>query len=226
MTLKKHDFIELDFTGIIKDDNLIFDTTLENVAKENNIFNAKVKYKPVVICLGESQIIAGLDGKIIGKEAGKHRIELKPEEAFGKKDTKLLQLIPLSVFKKQQIQPFPGLQVEIDGNMGVIRTSGSRVIVDFNHPFSGKEIIYDVEIKRIIDDEKEKVKSFFIISGIEADVAEKEGKFEVTLKYNLPKELQEGLGKNISEIIGKEIVFAEKKTEKEEKKEEIKPENK
>ena len=35
MALKKHDFIELDYTGRIKETNEVFDTTDEDIAKKN-----------------------------------------------------------------------------------------------------------------------------------------------------------------------------------------------
>ena len=43
-TVKKHDFIEIDYTGKTKDDNFIFDTTEENVAKDNDLYEQKSEY--------------------------------------------------------------------------------------------------------------------------------------------------------------------------------------
>ena len=34
MTIKKNDFIEIDYTGKFADDNQVFDTTKESVVKE------------------------------------------------------------------------------------------------------------------------------------------------------------------------------------------------
>ncbi|EFK97351.1 peptidylprolyl isomerase FKBP-type, partial [sediment metagenome] len=49
---------------------------------------------------------------------------------------------------KDSIRPMPGLPVNIDGMYGIIRTvAGGRVIVDFNHPLSGKEIVYNSKLK-------------------------------------------------------------------------------
>ena len=46
-------------------------------------------------------------------------------------------------FKKQNIIPYLGLQVNIDGILGIIRTvTPGRAIIDFNHPLSGKNLIY------------------------------------------------------------------------------------
>ena len=158
--IKNKDFVEVEYTGKIKEDNKVFDTTDEKTAKENNIFNEKMAYGPIVVCIGEKQLLAGLDKHIEGKETGKsYDIELKAEEGFGKKDAKLLKMVPLRIFKEKGITPVPGLQISIDGLLGTIRTAtAGRMIVDFNHPLSGKEIIYNVKINKIITDAKEKVK--------------------------------------------------------------------
>src|SRR3989344_5225405 len=89
--IKKGDFIELDYTARIKLNNQIFDLTSEDVAKKNNIFNPKSKYKPLIICVGDLDVIPGLDESLVGKETGKeYKIEVGFDKAFGKKDTKAL----------------------------------------------------------------------------------------------------------------------------------------
>src|SRR3989344_3461307 len=78
----------------------------------------------------------------------------------GKKYPKLLQLISMSQFRKQKINPYPGLPVNIDNLMGVVRTiSPGRVIVDFNHPLAGKHILYKIKILMKVEDLKEKADS-------------------------------------------------------------------
>jgi len=135
MALKKHDFIEVDYTGKIKESGEVFDTTNIEVAKKNQIFEAERVTGPVVICLGEGLILPGLEKKLEGRELGEYNIDLSAEEGFGKKSAKLIQLIPTAKFKKQDVRPMPGLQISVDGMMGTIKTvTGGRTIVDFNHP--------------------------------------------------------------------------------------------
>ncbi|HHE36750.1 MAG TPA: peptidylprolyl isomerase, partial [Candidatus Woesearchaeota archaeon] len=130
--IKKGDFVELDYTGRIKDDKVVFDTTLEQTAKDNNIHNPGFRYKPVIICVGEKHVVKGLDDALIGKKPGKYTIEVKAENAFGRKTAELLKLIPMRLFEKDNIKPFVGLEVNVDGTLGVVRSvSGGRVIVDF-----------------------------------------------------------------------------------------------
>jgi len=205
--MKKGDFIELEYTGKIKDMNLVFDTTSEKVAKENNIHDAKASYGPVIICIGQGHVIKGLDGQLEGKELGKeYHIELSPEQGFGKKNAKLIHLVATSKFLKQKINPMPGLQVNIDGMMGMIRTvSGGRTLVDFNHPLAGKELVYNFKSNKIIKDDEKKLKTLLKLelNLKDAKIAIKEGNatIDLNIKQNLPKPVEEKLTEHIKELI-------------------------
>ncbi len=157
--VKEKDFVEIEYTA--KVDNIIFDTTSQEVAKANNIFDENASYKPIVICVGQANVIKGIDDSIIGKEVeNTYSIHITPEHGFGKKNPKMIQLISTSKFLKEEIRPMPGLQVNVDGIFGVVKAvSGGRTIVDFNHPLAGKELDYDVSIKRIVIDLKEKLEA-------------------------------------------------------------------
>ena len=94
------------------------------------------------------------------EEGEEKTIELTPEEAFGERDPKLIQLVPMSEFKKQGIKPQVGMAITSEGNTGIIRSvSGGRVRLDFNHELAGKNLEYQVKVVGIIEDDAEKVKS-------------------------------------------------------------------
>lgn len=193
--IKKHDFVEIDYTGTLKEDGTLFDTTDEKVARAKGVHGKNAHYHPIVICVGENYILKSLEDQMVGKEAGKeYQFEIGAEEAFGKKDMKLIQMIPLSKFRQQKIQPIPGLQLNIDGVFGLIKTvSGGRVLVDFNHPLAGKDIIYDVKIKRIVDDNREKIKALLDthLHAHDAEVSVNGGDASIKLKHDLPPEAME-----------------------------------
>ncbi len=204
MKLKIKDFVEIEYTGTVKEDNIIFDTTDEKVAKENNFYSKDVSYGPIIVCLGENQLLKGLEDGLIDKETGKdYTIELTPEKAFGKKDPKLIQLIPTSKFSKQNIRPVPGLQLNIDGLMGIIKTvSGGRTLVDFNHPLAGRDLSYKVKINKIITDNAEKIKAYLKISLNLKDIDVKVENSTAKIKIKeMPKEVSEKLDKKIKELI-------------------------
>lgn len=218
--VKKHEFIEVEYTGVAKEDNITFDTTDEKIAKEKGLHAENMSYGPVIICVGESQIIKGIDNELEGKEAGKsYIIELSPEQGFGRKDAKLVQLIATAKFLKQGIQPAPGIQVNINNTLGVIKTvSGGRTLVDFNHPLASKTLVYNLKINRIITDDKEKLKGYLSLqSGIkDIKVDIEDGCAKISLKDDIPKELKDIWSTKIAEIIPsvKKMEFITDKQEK------------
>lgn len=213
--ISKGDFVEIEYTGKIKEDGAVFDTTYEKVAKENHLHGHD--FGPIVICIGEEHVLRGIDKNLEGKETGKeYDINLKPEDAFGSKNAKLIQLMPTNKFKQQNIQPMPGLQVNIDGIAGTIKTvSGGRTLVDFNHPLAGKELVYHVKVNRKVTDDKEKLKGYVKLSlGTKDFSAEvKESNAKITLKTDIPEEAKDEISKKLAELIPS-IKKAEFSTEK------------
>ena len=204
-TVKEHDFVEIEYTGRLKEDNGIFDTTEEKVAKDNGIYDEHADYSPAVICIGEHNILKALDDQMIGRETGKEYVfEIGTDDAFGKKNAKLIQMIPTSKFRQQNIQPVPGLQLNIDGMYGIVKTvSGGRCLVDFNHPLAGKDIVYTVKINRIVDDGKEKLNALLKVHLHikDAEIELKEESATIKSKHNVPKQAQEEFMKFVSKAI-------------------------
>ena len=214
-TVKKHDFVEIEYTGKIKEEGTIFDTTEGKVAKENGVYNKNADYSPAVICVGENNILKNLEEQMIGKETGKeYTFEISSDNAFGRKNAKFIQLIPTSKFRQQNIQPVPGLQLNIDGVFGVVKTvSGGRCLVDFNHPLAGKNLVYNVKINKIIDDSKKKIESLLkmhlhikdaeIELKGESNASELSSQLSVNinLKESMPKQAQEEFKKVVERTI-------------------------
>ena len=194
VTIKKNDFIEIEYTCKLKQEYIVFDTTDEKTAKENDIFNKEFNYGPVKVLVGNRQILTGLDLFVEGKEPGEYNVEIKPEHGFGKKNPKMLRLIPTNIFLKQKIQPMPGLPINMDGLNGIVKTvSGGRCIVDFNHPLAGKELEYKLKIHRILNDEKDKISAIveMQIKKEKFDLSLENGKASITLKEKMDKPIKD-----------------------------------
>jgi FKBP-type peptidyl-prolyl cis-trans isomerase 2 len=157
MSLKKGDFIEIEFTGKLKDGDIFDSNIKEDLAK----LNPKAKAKPFIMRIGEDMFLKGIDEFLIGKKVGEYEVSLTPEKAFGKRDMKLIQRMPLKVFTEQKINPVAGASFNFDGKIGkVLTSSGGRVIVDFNNPLAGKDVVYKVIVKRVVEDRKEQIAAF------------------------------------------------------------------
>lgn len=159
MAIKEGDFIRLNYTGKVQETGEIFDTTNEEVAEETGLKTENKVFGAIPIAVGVGHVLKGLDKGLVGMEVGeKKEIEVSPEDGFGLRDPKLLQLIPMREFQRQNMKPQVGMTITMEGQPGKIRSiSGGRVTVDFNHEFAGKTLVYDVEVEKIIEDDEEKV---------------------------------------------------------------------
>ena len=199
-TVKENDFVELEYTAKIAETGEVFDTTSPEIAKESGIYDGHMTYSPVVVCVGKRHVVPGLDKQLAGKEAGKtYMAKLPPDEAFGRKNPRLIQLISTAKFRQQKLMPFPGMQANIDGIAGIVKTvTGGRTIVDFNHPLSGREIEYKFSIKRVITDLSEKVIAVLKLVGISAH-AIKVTASDSAASIEFPEELPEKLKADLEE---------------------------
>jgi FKBP-type peptidyl-prolyl cis-trans isomerase SlyD len=182
MKAKQNDFVEIEFTGKIVETNKIFDTNIKKDAKGAGLDIKNIK--PLQLSIGHKMLPSGLDKDLEGKEIGKdYSVEIKPEEAFGKRNPEMIRMIPTKLFHKQNINPERGTQLTLDGQLvRVLSNSGGRTLVDFNNPLAGKKIKYDYKILREVGDQKEKVNAlqeFLFRRKFEFDIKDKKIIFRV-----------------------------------------------
>jgi len=163
LPVAKGDFILIDYVAKVKETGETFDTSIAEVAKEKGIYKENTIYEPMLVVVGEGWVIKGLDEQLEGLEVGKKStIEVPPEKGFGLRDPSKIKLVSMRKFREQNITPYPGLEVEIDGKPAVVRSVGAgRVQVDFNLPLAGRTLIYEVEVKKKLETVEEKVKALF-----------------------------------------------------------------
>ena len=161
MSIKNGDFILIDYTLKVKETGETVGTTDEKIAKEFKLYRGEEHYEPYFLVVGEGWVPKGLDEVLPTLEVGKpNNIELQPEKAYGNRDPKRVRLVPLRKFTSDGITPVPGLQVNIDGKSAQVRSVGAgRVQVDYNHPFAGRTLIYDVTIQKVIETDEDKVRN-------------------------------------------------------------------
>ena len=212
-----NDFVEVTYIGKLEDGK-IFDTNNESVAKTHKIHSAKQKYGPIKICVGEHQILEGIDKELIGKEIGKkYTLKIPSELGFGKRDIKKVQLVPLSTFNEHKVKPFKGLQVDFDGQIGVVqRISGGRVMVNFNHPLAGKDLIYELEILQKITNPVEKVQAYIghimPIKTEHMDVTLRDNTLNISLPFEVPESFREAMTEKFTRLISEvsKVEFSKK----------------
>jgi FKBP-type peptidyl-prolyl cis-trans isomerase 2 len=156
-TIEKNNMVKINYTGKTQEDNKVFDTTFEDIAKKEDIYDEKIIYKPFTLIIGKKWLPSGLEKQIIGmKEGDKKTVEIEAKEGFGLRDRSKIRLIQRREFQRHQIKPKEDMKVEISGQTGrILKVSSSRVKVDFNHDLAGHDLVYDIEIVKKITDIKE-----------------------------------------------------------------------
>lgn len=179
--MQKGDIIYLDYELWTADKKELYETTREEVAKKENKYNEKIKYKPIPIVVGVGRLIRGLDNHILNVEVDKeYEVEILPEDGYGERDKEKLKIYSIRELLRKEIKPEIGKEITIDNKVGTIVGSGAgRVRVDFNHPFAGKKLFYKYKIIKKVEDLKEKISTI-----IEMHYKKFEG-FEINVNEDL-----------------------------------------
>ena len=210
--INKNDFIEIEFTGKISNTNEIFDTNITADADKANLNITELQ--PFILSVGHKMLPTGFDANLEGKETDKqYTINIKPEDAFGKRNPQLVRIIPTKHFHEQKIEPKRGMQLTLDGQLVKILSSDrGRTLVDFNNPLAGKEVTYTYKINKIITDQNQKInalqdflfrKQFNFKTEDKTIIFKIEKQFEPFIKMFAPK-FEEILGMKIEYKITEE----------------------
>lgn len=116
---------------------------------------------PMAILVGHNNIIPGLEKALEGREAGdSFGVDVAAADAYGERRDGLSQRVPKKHFNERHLAP--GMQVVLNTNFGpravTIEKVGMSVVdVDLNHPMSGKDLHFDIEIVDVREASKEEV---------------------------------------------------------------------
>ncbi len=203
MGFQDGDIVEIHYVGRIQQSGEIFDLTDPDVADEEGLDTADMNLGPVKVLIGEDYVLDGLEDHVREMDVGdSDTVEVPTEDAFGSRTSENIRTISKREFDEYDITPRRGMPVEVDGQRGKILTvSNGRVKVDFNHPLAGKDLEYDVEILRKVEDPDEQVQAvleFHIGQG--SDVSFDDGTATVTIHSEIPQEARDSLKDEIEKL--------------------------
>ena len=167
----------------------VYETTEEEVARKEGIYNENYSYEPVLLISGESGLRKVELFVEENEEGAKATIELLPEEAFGEYDPSKVRVFSAKRLEKEGIKDVKkGDVLRVNGERGtVISVDGGRVRVDFNHPLAGKKLLVDVHIVKKVKNKEDIVRALLIRNfeiPFDTEVEVKIGEEEVEI--NLP----------------------------------------
>ncbi len=151
--------VRFDYTLSI--DGEVTETSTEEKAKEHGIHQEGRTYEPLTFGVGGRQIIPGLEEEVIKhKQGDSFSVDIPAEKAYGERDAKKVQSVPMAQFKKQNVTPQVGQVINWNQQRAVItRVAGGRVMVDANHELAGKDLHYDISITDVITDPDAKLEA-------------------------------------------------------------------
>ena len=215
--MEEGDLILIDYVGKTSDGE-IFDISSEEKAKEEGVYTDRMDYRPVPVLLGSGYVIEGLEEKLMEMEVGEseENIDIPSEKAYGGRDSDQIQTYPENEFKKQDVNVRVGDQIRVGKRKGKIISKGSgRVRVDFNHPLSGKNLLYDVEVLEKIEEDEEKAEYIFDYRIGHGEIKFEDGKIVVDHDieghdHKLPENVKEEFREEVKEHTGfEEVEFKE-----------------
>ncbi len=117
------------------------------------VFDSSEGKEPLSFTVGSGQIIPGFENAIIGKNVGdKVTVNIPPAQAYGEVREDLLIKVPntqlpgpVEVGMSLQAQSDNGANV----NVTVVEVNEDHAVIDGNHPFAGKELIFDIEVVNV-----------------------------------------------------------------------------
>jgi len=111
--------------------------------------------EPLRFVMGDGTLIEGLELVLYGLKVGDQQcLSIGPRDAFGFPDEENIHTMPRSEFPAE-MQLEPGMIISFSTPSGqeipgaIQDVKGDEVVVDFNHPLAGHEVIFDVEILEV-----------------------------------------------------------------------------
>lgn len=111
---------------------------------------------PLEFVMGDGSLTEGLEHALYGLRAGERQtLRIDGDYAFGPRDEARIHRIPLAQFPAD-MAPQAGQIIAFQGADGeqtpgcVVALSETEAQVDFNHPMSGRELVFEVEILSVI----------------------------------------------------------------------------
>ncbi len=112
--------------------------------------------EPLVFIHGTGSLISGLEKVLTGKQAGdKFTVAIAAADAYGERHDELTQAVPRNLFEGMEVEV--GMRFRAAGPDGheqsviVLDVTEDEVVVDGNHPLSGIDLTFDIEVLLVRD---------------------------------------------------------------------------
>ena len=160
--LKSQIYINKGFKMAIQENQVV---SIEYEVRDGDVIvDSNIGGVPLVFMQGRGQIIPGLEKGISNMTTGeKADVLVKSEDAYGAYNEEAMQEVPIEQFAGIELSK--GMNLYGQGEDGstvqvtVKEIKPETVVVDFNHPLAGKDLMFSVQINSIRDASADEIAS-------------------------------------------------------------------
>jgi FKBP-type peptidyl-prolyl cis-trans isomerase SlpA len=122
---------------------------------DGSVVDSTREHEPAEFTVGDGSLLPGFEKAIWGLQAGDRRsVFIDAGRGFGEWNSENQQIFNRSQFADMELTP--GVVISFadkSGELpGVVKKVGAdTVTVDFNHPLAGRDLIFEVDIIRVMD---------------------------------------------------------------------------
>jgi FKBP-type peptidyl-prolyl cis-trans isomerase 2 len=163
--MKEGSIVKLDYDMWVHDEDSdeyhLYETTAEQVARDNDIFDDHNNYSPITAIVGKGNVLQGLDESLKGAELEKEtEIVIPPDKAYGERRPEYVEFVKRNELESEMASSeeedraiYVGKHVHFKGRHGtVLMVTGRKCRLDFNHPLAGKTLKYRYVPREVIEE--------------------------------------------------------------------------
>lgn len=122
---------------------------------DGQVIDSNFEKEPATFTVGDGNLLQGFEESIYGLQEGdRKKVTIKPENGFGQRNPNNIQEFTRDTFGPE-IELEEGLVLSFADAQktelpGVIKSfDDAKVVVDFNHPLAGRDIVFEVAILKV-----------------------------------------------------------------------------
>jgi len=138
---KEGDTVKVHYTGTLKD---------------GTVFDSSAGGDPLEFKLGDEQVIPGFEQAVVGMNSGDSKtITISSEEAYGPHRQELLMEIDSDQFPPDfKFEVGQSIRSKLENgqmiDLTVVKIAGTKVTLDANHPLSGEDLTFEIQLLEIL----------------------------------------------------------------------------
>ena len=150
----KGDTVKVDYITML--DGKLIATSVKSFAKEAGAHESSNNYEPLVFSIGEGKVVKGFEDALVGMRQGEEKtIAVEPHNGYGSYKRDLVRKYPRALFEHTGIKLETGMVLRINTSKGKLRgivsaLDDNNVLLDLNHEFAGKILIFKIILREIV----------------------------------------------------------------------------